>query len=104
MNTLANHGDAEKCTKNTRIYSEYAKKPGAPRAFLSVSVWSSFAQPKTDKLLGDSNLLNKSPELFGPMLGLPFMGNFGRVSYDYEANRKRPDKPDLNRFRVKYDQ
>ena len=36
-------------------------------------------------------------------IGLPFMGNLGRVIYDYEAKRKRPNKPDLNRFRVKYE-
>ena len=36
-------------------------------------------------------------------VGLPFMGNLGRVIYDYEAKRKRPNKPDLNRFRVNYD-
>ena len=36
-------------------------------------------------------------------IGLPFMGNLGRVIYDYEAKRKRPNKPDLNRFRANYD-
>ena len=36
-------------------------------------------------------------------VGMPFMGNLGRVIYDYEARRKRPNKPDLSRFRVVYD-
>ena len=36
-------------------------------------------------------------------IGMPFMGNLGRVIYDYEAKRKRPNTPDLNRFRVKYE-
>ncbi|WP_461052546.1 serine hydrolase [Spirosoma arcticum] len=36
-------------------------------------------------------------------IGLPFMGNLGRVIYDYESRRKRPNKPDLNRFRANYD-
>lgn len=36
-------------------------------------------------------------------IGLPFMGNLGRVIYDYEAKRKRPNRPDLNRFRANYD-
>lgn len=36
-------------------------------------------------------------------IGLPFMGNLGRVIYDYEAKRRRPNVPNLNRFRVNYD-
>ncbi len=36
-------------------------------------------------------------------VGYPFMGNLGRVIYDYEARRKRPKKPDFSRFRVTYD-
>lgn len=35
-------------------------------------------------------------------VGLPFMGNLGRVIYDYEARRKRPNRPDLSRFRIDY--
>ena len=31
------------------------------------------------------------------------MGNLGRVIYDYESRRKRPNKPDFSRFRVTYD-
>ncbi len=37
------------------------------------------------------------------MIGLPFLGNLGRVVYDYESRRNRPRKPDLSRFRVTYD-
>ncbi len=36
-------------------------------------------------------------------VGYPFMGNLGRVIYDYESRRKRPVKPDFSRFRVTYD-
>ncbi len=36
-------------------------------------------------------------------VGLPFMGNLGRVIYDYEAKRRRPNVPNLNRFRANYD-
>lgn len=36
-------------------------------------------------------------------IGLPFLGNLGRVIYDYEARRKRPNVPDLSRFRVNYE-
>ena len=36
-------------------------------------------------------------------VGFPFMGNLGRVIFDYETRRKRPHKPDLTRFRVTYD-
>ncbi len=35
-------------------------------------------------------------------IGMPFMGNLGRVIYDYEAARKRPNVPDLSRFRIDY--
>ncbi|MBO0937691.1 serine hydrolase [Fibrella sp. HMF5335] len=37
-------------------------------------------------------------------VGYPFMGNLGRLIYDYEVNRKKPRQPDLSRFRVPYDQ
>ncbi|RIV27103.1 hypothetical protein DYU11_01950 [Fibrisoma montanum] len=36
-------------------------------------------------------------------IGMPFMGNLGRIIYDYEVKRKRPFRPDLNRFRSNYD-
>ena len=36
-------------------------------------------------------------------VGLPFMGNLGRILYDYEAARPRRHRPDLSRFRVSYD-
>lgn len=36
-------------------------------------------------------------------VGFPFMGNLGRVIFDYESRRKRPYKPDFSRFRVNYD-
>jgi len=36
-------------------------------------------------------------------IGLPFMGNLGRVIYDYEARRKRPNAPNLSRFRMTYE-
>ena len=35
-------------------------------------------------------------------VGFPFMGNLGRIIYDYETKRKRTNKPDLSRFRVEY--
>ncbi|MGV3558851.1 serine hydrolase [Larkinella arboricola] len=36
-------------------------------------------------------------------IGHPFLANLGRVIFDYEVNRKRPNLPDLSRFRVGYD-
>ncbi len=36
-------------------------------------------------------------------IGLPFLGNLGRLLYDYEAARKRTFTPDLTRFQLKYD-
>ncbi|MBC8153919.1 MAG: serine hydrolase [Bacteroidetes bacterium] len=36
-------------------------------------------------------------------VGFPFMGNLGRVIFDYESRRKRPYKPNFSSFRVKYD-
>jgi hypothetical protein len=36
-------------------------------------------------------------------IGFPFLGNLGRVVYDYELARKKKYKPDLDRFRLKYD-
>jgi hypothetical protein len=36
-------------------------------------------------------------------VGFPFMGNLGRMLLDYEASRKKPRKPDLSRFRVRYE-
>lgn len=33
-------------------------------------------------------------------IGMPFMVNFGHLIYNYELNRKRKYKPNLNRFRV----
>ncbi len=35
-------------------------------------------------------------------VGFPFMGNLGRLIYDYEASRKKPRKPDLSQFRLVY--
>ncbi len=32
-------------------------------------------------------------------VGIPFLANLGRAVYDYEVNRKRPNKPDLSKFR-----
>ncbi|AQG80692.1 serine hydrolase [Spirosoma montaniterrae] len=34
-------------------------------------------------------------------VGMPFMGNLGRIIYEYEASRKRTRKPDLQKFKVK---
>jgi len=36
-------------------------------------------------------------------VGFPFLGNLGRVIYEYELQRKRPHRPDLSKFRVSYD-
>ncbi len=36
-------------------------------------------------------------------VGYPFLGNLGRLIYDYEASRKKPRQPDLSRFRVVYE-
>ena len=36
-------------------------------------------------------------------IGMPFMGNLGRVIYDYETTRNRPNKPDLSRFKLSYE-
>ena len=35
-------------------------------------------------------------------VGYPFMGNLGRLIYDYEASRKKPRQPDLSRLRMEY--
>jgi Beta-lactamase enzyme family len=35
-------------------------------------------------------------------VGFPFLGNLGRIIYDYETKRKRINKPDLSKFRVEY--
>ena len=35
-------------------------------------------------------------------VGFPFLGNLGRIIYDYETKRKRPNKPDLSRFLIEY--
>jgi hypothetical protein len=35
-------------------------------------------------------------------IGYPFLGNLGRLIYDYEATRKKNHKPDLSRFQVDY--
>ncbi|CCH03102.1 hypothetical protein FAES_5103 [Fibrella aestuarina BUZ 2] len=35
-------------------------------------------------------------------VGFPFMGNLGRLIYDYEATRKKPRQPDLSRFKLTY--
>ncbi len=37
-------------------------------------------------------------------LGFPFMRNLGKTIYKYERKRKRRFKPDLNEFKLKYDQ
>lgn len=36
-------------------------------------------------------------------LGFPFMKNLGHLIYSYELMRKRPAKPDLSEFKLKYD-
>jgi hypothetical protein len=36
-------------------------------------------------------------------LGFPFMKDLGRLIYNYELMRKRPVKPDLSEFKLKYD-
>ena len=35
-------------------------------------------------------------------VGYPFLGNLGRLIYDYETTRKKPYQPDLSRFRMEY--
>lgn len=35
-------------------------------------------------------------------VGFPFLGNLGRIIYDYETKRKRTNKPDLGKFQVDY--
>ncbi len=37
-------------------------------------------------------------------VGFPFMGNLGRVIYNYEKERKRKSEPDLSRFIIDYTQ
>ena len=37
-------------------------------------------------------------------VGFPFMGNLGRLIYDYEASRKKPRLPDLSQFKLAYGQ
>jgi hypothetical protein len=36
-------------------------------------------------------------------LGYPFMRDLGKVVYEYELTRVRKNKPDLSRYRMKYD-
>ncbi len=36
-------------------------------------------------------------------LGLPFLAKLGQLIYDYELTRERPNAPDLDRFRLKYE-
>ncbi|GAB3917967.1 serine hydrolase [Larkinella terrae] len=36
-------------------------------------------------------------------IGYPFLANLGRIIFDYEAERKRANQPDLSRFRVSYE-
>ncbi len=36
-------------------------------------------------------------------IGLPFMKNIGKIIYDYELKRQREYKPDLSKFKMKYD-
>lgn len=36
-------------------------------------------------------------------VGFPFLGNLGRVIFDYDTQRKRPRRPDLRMFQVTYD-
>ncbi len=36
-------------------------------------------------------------------IGFPFMGSLGRLIYDYELTRLRPQMPDFQPFKVKYD-
>jgi hypothetical protein len=36
-------------------------------------------------------------------IGLPFFSQLGKLIYDYELQRPRKVKPDLNKFRLKYD-
>lgn len=36
-------------------------------------------------------------------IGFPFMANLGKTIFEYELDRKRPNRPDLSRFEVEYD-
>lgn len=36
-------------------------------------------------------------------IGFPFMANLGKTIFEYELDRKRPNRPDLSRFEVQYD-
>lgn len=36
-------------------------------------------------------------------VGFPFMANLGKTIFEYELDRKRPNRPDLSRFEVEYD-
>jgi hypothetical protein len=37
-------------------------------------------------------------------IGYPFMKDLGRLVYNYELKRKKPNQPDLSAFRITYDQ
>lgn len=37
-------------------------------------------------------------------IGIPFLTHLGQVIYEYERNRRRAFKPDLNRFMLQYDE
>ena len=36
-------------------------------------------------------------------VGYPFLANLGKTIYDYEVKRKRKVKPNLSKFKMKYD-
>ncbi len=36
-------------------------------------------------------------------VGLPFMANLGKIIFDYELERRKKNRPDLDRFEVEYD-
>ena len=99
MNTvLSKHGDTEKSTENTEHFF-LLRALRALCAFLCFSAFNSFAQPKTDKFLAD--LLNKTPELFGPILRDP-------ARYDVQVlytriNRNARNRPSFQTYRYRID-
>ena len=81
-------GDAYGCLTDVAYMADFDKKI---EFMLSARIYCN-----SDGYLGDDKYDYQD-------IGFPFMQHLGEIIYDYELNRPRPRKPDLNEFKMTYD-
>lgn len=99
------YGDSTLATSpNVRIFN----KVGLAYGYLSDIAYIADFESGTEFMLSGVILVNED-QIFNDgeyeynAVGMPFFSKLGKLIFDFEKQRKRPYKPDLSRFLVKYD-